>query len=351
MKRLNKLRLRQLLVERLENRQMLAGDFSGREYLDVNNNGTYDAGDTAISGANVFLDLNNNDWRDSGEPQATSAADGTYTIVNPNVPDGTYAVRSTKSGTFRASNAYTATDRLFTTSLESGFYRLWELNPQTGDVLQLNLTSIQGNGPSEISYDGKRILLFESTFDYVYELASNGAVLDQRPLGELALPGGYQNIVDYGPVVIHGSIFSIRGTGEGLYLSEYDAETNQFTFRRPLTFDRPFETPPTAGQTAVPTATYASGVSVDGNSIILATADDRVITIDPQTGNAVFSVIATNVQSSDFARDAFGGEAYVAFTASIVLRMLRPVNMWLGTCRSRIALCMPMPPTTHGSSR
>ncbi len=52
---------------------------TGRAYVDLDGDGTYDAAiDTPIAAATVYLDLNNDGVMDDGEPSTTTAADGTY---------------------------------------------------------------------------------------------------------------------------------------------------------------------------------------------------------------------------------------------------------------------------------
>ena len=64
---------------------------SGTTYNDVNGNGSYDAGDTALTGVTVYLDLNNNSAQDSGEPSTTSnATTGAYSFTG--LAAGTYHV-------------------------------------------------------------------------------------------------------------------------------------------------------------------------------------------------------------------------------------------------------------------
>lgn len=58
---------------------------------DNNGNGTYDAGDTVLSGITLFIDSNNNSSQDAGEPTALTQADGSYSFTG--LAAGTYVVR------------------------------------------------------------------------------------------------------------------------------------------------------------------------------------------------------------------------------------------------------------------
>ncbi len=66
------------------------GSVAGTVYIDSNDNGSFDSGETPLSGHTVFIDLNGNLKFDSGEPNATSDAQGHYVINN--VPAGTLIV-------------------------------------------------------------------------------------------------------------------------------------------------------------------------------------------------------------------------------------------------------------------
>ena len=67
------------------------GTLSGDVYVDANNNGLDDPGETYLSGIKVYIDANHNGLFDAGETFATSTAAGTYTFTN--LAAGTYRVR------------------------------------------------------------------------------------------------------------------------------------------------------------------------------------------------------------------------------------------------------------------
>ena len=128
-----------------------AGSVSGTQFIDVNQSGDFDAGDSPIEGATVFADLNDNQWPDDGEPQAISGSDGSYTIDN--VPFGTYSIRSVTDSKARPADTYAASNRLFAISPGARIegiefsMRVIEINPATG-------------AKSRISIPGFRSLLF-----------------------------------------------------------------------------------------------------------------------------------------------------------------------------------------------
>jgi len=67
----------------LEQRRLLSGSLlgsavGGRLYLDNNANNSFDAGDVAAPGLQVFVDYNMNNVQEADEPTTLTAADGTY---------------------------------------------------------------------------------------------------------------------------------------------------------------------------------------------------------------------------------------------------------------------------------
>lgn len=71
--------------------QQLPGTITGRVWEDLNNNQTYDSGETLLANCRVYVDRNNNNVYDSGEWWARTDGSGVYSIAN--VAPGTYAVR------------------------------------------------------------------------------------------------------------------------------------------------------------------------------------------------------------------------------------------------------------------
>ncbi len=63
---------------------------SGTVYDDANDNGKLDSGESGLAGWTVFVDVNGSGLP-AGQPQAVTAADGTYTIQN--IPEGSFPVR------------------------------------------------------------------------------------------------------------------------------------------------------------------------------------------------------------------------------------------------------------------
>ncbi len=67
------------------------GTISGVKFDDDNANGVQDAGEAGLPGFTIYLDANNNGRLDTGETSTVTAADGSYTLIN--VAEGTHFVR------------------------------------------------------------------------------------------------------------------------------------------------------------------------------------------------------------------------------------------------------------------
>ena len=67
------------------------GSITGIKFNDTDGNGTQAAGEEGVAGVTVFLDTNNDGILDAGETSATTGANGDFTF--PNLPAATYSVR------------------------------------------------------------------------------------------------------------------------------------------------------------------------------------------------------------------------------------------------------------------
>ncbi len=297
--------------------QSSSATVSGTIGVDLDGNGLIDNGEMPLQGVTVFIDANGNDWPDANEPRSISNSDGSYTIAN--VSPGVHQLRVVAPQNYRPANYYPSSNRLFGTSLEAGsnLVRITELDPVSGVSIASSLTTIVGTATQGIAYDGERILLFDSGTDIAYELSPDGTILDQRPLGEPLPTGGFENVLDFGPVVVRGTIFSLRNSGSALSLWKYDADTNQFFYQRPITFNWNLNSLPGGVVPGLPSFDFSAGLSTDGDSIILGANGDRVLTIDPLTGIANFSITHTNLLPFDYARESIDGESFLANDTSI----------------------------------
>ncbi len=83
---------------------------TGTVFQDADGSGTFQGGETPVSGATVYVDLNNNNVHDSNEPSATTGASGVYSFSD--LVGRTYTIRQiTPSGdaaTSPASLTFTA---------------------------------------------------------------------------------------------------------------------------------------------------------------------------------------------------------------------------------------------------
>lgn len=317
-----------------------AGAVSGIQFIDENSNGQFDTGEQPAAGVTVFADLNDNGSRDIDEPFGISAADGSYTIEG--VPPGNVVVRAT-SGSHRPSDAYTSQDRLFGLRSTGSLVRIDELDPATGAIINTVFTSVPYNAASAMAFDGQRLIVIDSSDDMLYQIGLDGSLISSRHLGEPYInpTNGqleYTPVTDYGPAVIGGLIYSVRPEFGGLSLYTYDPETDEFEKVMPITFDWGLETMPVSFVPDAPAASYGSGVSADGQRILLVTNDDRLIEINPANGVATFNASGTSTNGNDYAIDSVGGETFLSFSGRIevvdndgnLLRNLTGIPTYLG---------------------
>jgi Ca2+-binding RTX toxin-like protein len=87
------------------------GSISGLKFNDANGNGTQDAGETGLSGWQIFLDVNGNNSLDSGETVVTTDTSGNYSFTNLNSSTG-YNVREVQQAGWTQTTANPATVNL-----------------------------------------------------------------------------------------------------------------------------------------------------------------------------------------------------------------------------------------------
>ena len=295
----------------------ILGTVSGVVSNDLNGDGVFDANEQGITGVTVFLDLNDNQWPDPGEPLDVTGSDGRYTIED--VLPGDYVVRAVPPRHFRASESYSREDRLFAVNhtSPSDSLRLYELDPTDGSVIETQLLDIPKSLNVGLEFDGQRLLLSHHAEQMIYELATDGSIIDSRPLGEPLVGGptsGFSHETDYGPVTIQGVTYHVRETGSSLTLMQYVPEFNSFVPWLPVTWDWGLETIPVTHQPSIPSfGPFAAGASADGMKIVLASDDGRDIVIDPRTGIATFETGEVADSRIDTAYAGLGGKHYKAF--------------------------------------
>ena len=77
------------------------GSIAGKVYNDLDGSGTLNGSEVGLSGWQVFVDRNSNGALDAGEPQATTAADGSYLFTNQ--PYGPNTIRDVVPADWAAS--------------------------------------------------------------------------------------------------------------------------------------------------------------------------------------------------------------------------------------------------------
>ena len=91
---------------------------SGMKFNDLNGNGTRQLGDPGLSGFTIFLDANNNGVLNAGETSTTTDANGNYSFAN--LGPGTYRVREVQQASFTQTTPNPAAITLTSSQIISG---------------------------------------------------------------------------------------------------------------------------------------------------------------------------------------------------------------------------------------
>jgi uncharacterized membrane protein len=159
----------------------------GMKFNDLNGDGTKQAGDPGLSGFTVFLDANNNGVLDAGETFTTTDANGNYSFVN--LAPGTYRVREVQQTGFTQTTlnpaAITLTSVQIVSGVNFGNFRLISIS---GNKFQ----DTNGNGvrnPGEGGLQGFTIFLD----------ANNNGVLDTGERSTTTDANGNYSFANIGP--------------------------------------------------------------------------------------------------------------------------------------------------------
>ncbi|WP_197455632.1 beta-propeller fold lactonase family protein [Stieleria neptunia] len=152
---------------------------TGNVAKDLDLSGTIDAGEPASEGVTVYVDLNENRRFDSGEPSAITDQNGDYAIAGL-IPDR-YTVRQVSPAEHDGFAAGDPITRLFTQATDAGVSTIYEIDPQSGEVLN----QFPSPGPVE-THAGMTIYqgdLFLAKSDQLFQIdPDTGDVLETIPI-------------------------------------------------------------------------------------------------------------------------------------------------------------------------
>ncbi|WP_144060109.1 SdrD B-like domain-containing protein [Rhodopirellula sallentina] len=284
------------------------GTISGLQFVDENGDGIQNPGEQPLAGVTVFVDANTNGWLDEGESFAVSDANGQYTIEG--VPGRSVLVQSVAPENFRSTTAVQGHDRLFqllsTANPESptgSFFAIAEVNRSTGETTRRHATELPAGGGNSIGFDGERLVLVSNQYRMVYELATDGTLLDQTPF-----PEGVANLV--GPAVLNGEFYMLQfgGSALGEFLVRFDTGSNEFVDAKAIThlvndlvdsfvYVQPFE----AGLSESP----------DGESLLLFPGNGRIARLDPITARVTTVDYNSLIDGVGYDATSVDGELWV----------------------------------------
>ena len=280
----------------------VAGSIEGSKWNDLDGDGVRDGNEPGLEGWTIYLDENKNGELDSGERSTVTDADGNYrfNFVSP----GTYTVGEVvQPGWTQTFPATDAEERLFAVPTD-GTQDIVELDPVTGAEINRFTVPFEppNNGPEGLAFDGSSLFFTSgdgSSNKNLWQLdPDTGTLLDVDPLDPtraangLAALGGKIYILDFlnSDIVEFDPFLGVDGTVTNvLDIDVLNPGVNL-----------------TGGLTAI-----------TGPDALLATdASDRVYEIDPTTG-LVTSSFGLGTAISDDGLAVVNGEIYVGSTDAI----------------------------------
>jgi len=137
----------------------LLASITGIKFNDIDGNGTQAAGELGVPGVTVFLDTNNDGILDAGETSAITGANGDFTF--PNLPAGTYSVREVVPANSQPTTPNPVTVTLQTSPATVNFGNQ-AIPAVLGSITGIKFNDTNGNGTQdtgEIGIPGVTIFL------------------------------------------------------------------------------------------------------------------------------------------------------------------------------------------------
>ncbi len=117
---------------------------SGSVYDDLDQDGYRDIGELGVGGVTIYIDSNDNGALDAGETTATTAADGTYLFFG--LSDGIHSIRHVSPSGFRPTSVGSGRGSYYATDPSR---QLFKFNELTGSLSAVSLKTPSGDpGPS-----------------------------------------------------------------------------------------------------------------------------------------------------------------------------------------------------------
>ncbi len=242
------------------------GGIRGTRWQDANLNGVRDGAEVPLAGLTMYLDLNDNALLDTGEPTTLTQSDGSYAFNS--LAAGSYAVRQViLSGRSQTYPLVTKT-RLFTSSYVPTPSKIYELEPNTGAII--NSFNAPFNGYADLAFDGTSLYTMSDVTETLYKLnPDTGAVI-----ASAVLPSGFH----VGLAAANGMLYSYP-------IGDY------FTVIDPIAMEVVGTLPTSVNSETL----WSVGQMTNPSRILGLTAGNQVVTYDATTGaeSVGFSVAET----------------------------------------------------------
>ncbi len=277
--------------------QPARGDLSGIKFEDLNGNSLQDPGERGLGGVTVYLDTNNNGTLDEGETSTVTDGNGHYEFLS--LLAGDYVVREVVPDGYVQTSPAAQPSRLFAMNVFASPDQILELDPNTGATLnQFNAPTNTSTSAHGLAFDGESLYFVDALNDRLFELNPD----DGTVLGFVQLPSGSYD----GVAVLEGLVYVLNtGSNDVLVVNpETQAIIN------------------TLDLNAVnPGVTFQAGLGEipSTGKLIASTTTNQVVLIDPQTGEITSSFLHNG--GFDAGLTSLNGEIYVGFTSSPEIRV------------------------------
>jgi hypothetical protein len=192
------------------------GSIRGTRWQDANSNRVRDGGEVPLAGKTVYLDTNDNGSLDVGETTTLTQSDGSYAFNN--LAAGNYVIREVVTSGFSQTYPLNSKTRLFTSSYVPSS-KIYEVDPDTGAIL--NSFNSPFSGYADLAFDGVALYTINDVTKTIYKInPDTGATIASAPLpsgiiydGLAAVKGLlYSYPIDNSFTVIDPTTLSVVGT-------------------------------------------------------------------------------------------------------------------------------------------
>ncbi|WP_254174637.1 SdrD B-like domain-containing protein [Planktothrix pseudagardhii] len=192
---------------------LATGNITGRKFIDLNNNGSFEAGtDQPQSGVTLFLDGNNNGQLDTGELQTQTDSDGVKGLyLFGNLPTGTYTVQEIVPTGFTRITPVQPVNVLAFNTTTFDIANIQQ-TPTTGNISGTKFNDLNANGILDIGEPGIAGIA-------IYLDLNNNSTLDTNEPGTLTDTRGFYQFNNLQPNTYQPNTYIVREVQQPGFIS------------------------------------------------------------------------------------------------------------------------------------